>query len=243
MRKYILLLLLIGLCPNVLRAQLKVDRGIKSGLFVPKGAWLGGATFSYTENEQDGYKFLVLDDINANGYTFKISPFVGYFIKDNIAVGLRATYGRTYVNLGNIDINLGDDLSFQIENYRYLSHKVSASGFARTYMALGGSKIFGFFNEMRLTYGYGQGKVTSGTGTSMTGTWQKVNNLQIGCAPGLTAFVSNFASVEVSIGIVGLDFSWTDQITNQVEHSHRRKSSGDFKIDLFSLNIGLTLYL
>lgn len=243
MRKYILLLLLISLCPGLVRAQLDMDRGIKSGLFVPKGAWLGGATFSYTENEHDGYKFLVLDDVNANGYTFKISPFVGYFIKDNIAVGVRATYSRTYANLGNIDIDLGDDLSFQVKDYSYLSHKVSASGFARTYMGLGGSKVFGFFNEMRITYGYGQGKTISGKGHDGTGTFQKVNNFQIGCAPGLAAFVSNFASVEVSIGIVGLDFVWTEQITNQVEKSTRRKSSGDFKIDLFSLNIGMTFYL
>lgn len=234
---------MLSLCPNLLRAQLDVDRGIKTGLFVPKGAWLGGATISYAENDDNNYKFLVLDDIEANGYTVKLSPYVGYFFKDNVAAGIRATYSRTYINLGNIDIDLGDDMAFKVKDYSYLSHKVQVSGFLRTYMGLGDSKVFGFFNELRLTYGYGQGRTTSGTGHDLTGTFQKVNNFQIGCAPGLAAFVTNYASVEVSIGVLGLDFDWIDQTTNQVEKSSRRKSSADFKIDLFSINIGMTLYL
>lgn len=243
MKKYIFILLFIGLCPAFGRAQLHVDRGIKTGLFVPKGAWMGGATFSYSEHDDTNFKFLVLDDISTNGYTFRVSPYVGYFFKDNMAAGVRLSYDRTYANLGNIDIDLGDDLSFSVKDYVYLSHKVSTSGFLRTYMGLGNSKVFGFFNELRLTYGYGQGKVTSGTGNDMTGTYQKVNNFQLGAAPGLTAFVTNYASVEVSIGIVGLDFNWYDQTTNQVEKSSRRKSSANFKIDLFSINIGMTIYL
>ena len=48
---------------------------------------MGGVTFSYTELTGDNYKFLILDDVNGEGYTFKVSPYAGYFFRDNMAAG------------------------------------------------------------------------------------------------------------------------------------------------------------
>ena len=42
---------------------------------------------------------------------------------------------------------------------------------------------------------------------------------------------------------MGFDFKWIDQETNQIEEGQRRVSSGNFKINLFSINIGMTFYL
>lgn len=225
------------------QAQLKFDREIKTGLFVPKGAWLVGTTLSYTEMRSSDFKLLVLKDMSGDGYTFKISPFCGYFFADNMAAGMRLAYARSYVNLENLDLDLGDDLSFNVADQDFLEHSVMVSGFLRTYMGLGNSKVFGFFNEARLSYGFGQGKDTSGKGNDKTGTYQTTHNLQIGVAPGLAAFVTNFAAVEVSVGVMGFDFKWVQQTRNQVESGKYNKSSGNFKIDLFSINIGMTFYL
>lgn len=49
-------------------------------------------------------------------------------------------------------------------------------------------------------------------------------------------------AVEVSINVVGLDFKWIEQTTNQVEHGSYRQSSADFKINIFSINIGICTY-
>lgn len=84
-------------------------------------------------------------------------------------------------------MDLDDDINFDISDVNYLEHTFSATGFVRTYMPIGSSKIFGLFNEARVTYGYGQGKNSSGTDTDYTGTYQTIQNLQIGMAPGLTA--------------------------------------------------------
>ena len=95
---------------------------------------------------------------------------------------------------------------------------------------------------MRLTYGYGQGKTISGADQKATGTYQTSHSLQIGAAPGLTAFVTNNMAVEVSINVVGLKFKWAEQTTNQVERGSYRQSSADFKINIFSINIGICTY-
>lgn len=240
MRKLLILLLL--LCPVLLPAKERFDRGITRSVFIPKGQWFTGSTISYTEQNADQYQFLVLANIDAKGYTLRISPFAGYCIADNIAVGGRFAYSRTYVDIGNADINLGDDLSFQIKDDMYLEHSFSASGFLRTYMGLGNSKVFGFFNEVRLTYAHGQGKHANGEGNDLTGYYQRSNTISLGAAPGLAAFVSDFASVEVSVGVMGFDFKWVEQTHNQVDKATRRSASGNFKIDLFSINLGMTLY-
>lgn len=225
------------------QAQLKFDREIKSGLFVPKGAWLVGTTLSYSEMRSSDFKFLVLKDLNGDGYTFKVSPFAGYFFADNMAAGLRLAYARSYVNLENIDLDLGEDLNFNVADQNFLEHSVMTSGFLRTYMGLGSSKVFGFFNEVRLSYGYGQGKQTSGKGNDKTGSYQTTHNFQLGIAPGLAAFVTNYSAVEVSVGVMGFDFKRIKQTRNQVENGTYNKNSGNFKIDLFSINIGMTFYI
>lgn len=243
MKKFVFFLIACCCLAQYGRAVKPIDRGLKKSTFIPKGQWMVGGTFSYSEHEEGNYRFLVLENVATNGYSFKVSPYCGYFFRDNVAAGLRFTYSRNYTDLSSLDINLGDDLSFNLSDLGYLEHQFSSTGFLRTYMALGSSRVFGFFNEARLTYGYGQGKNTSGKGEDYTGTYQTIQNLQVGFAPGLTAFISDFAAVEVSVGVMGFNFKWIDQTTNQVETGRRRVSSGNFKIDLFSINIGMTFYL
>ena len=160
-----------------------------------------------------------------------------------MSAGIRFAYNRTYLDLKSFELNLGEDFNISLDDLYYLEHRFETSGFLRTYMPVGRSKIFGLFNECRLTYGYARGKNSTGSGMQYDGTFETVHNLEIGFAPGVTAFVTDWSAVEVSMGIMGFNFKWIDQKTNQVEHGKRRVSSGNFKINLFSINIGMTFYL
>ncbi len=225
------------------RRMQRVDRGIMNSTFIPKGQWMMGGTISYSEYDGSNINFLVLKDVDGLGYTFRVSPYLGYFFRKNMAVGLRYTYSRTYMDLGNLDLNLGEDFNISLKDLYWLEHQYEGTVFLRTYMPIGKSKIFGFFNEVRLTYGYSEGKNSTGSGTEYDGTYERAHMAQIGFAPGLTAFVLDFAAVEVSMGVMGYNMKWVEQVTNQVETGSRRDTSGSFKINLFSINIGLTLYL
>ncbi|CCZ49168.1 putative uncharacterized protein [Bacteroides sp. CAG:661] len=221
----------------------RIDRGIMQTVFIPKGQWMTGGTVSYSEHEEDNLNFLVIKNVQGLGYTFNVSPYVGYFFKDNMAAGLRFGYNRTYLDMANFELNLGEDFNINLKDLYYLEHEYQVSGFLRTYMPIGKSKIFGLFNEVRLTYAYGVGKNSTGAGTEYDGTYEQAHNLQIGIAPGMSAFVTNWSAVEVSVGVMGYNFKWQNQKTNQVETGMRRTSSGNFKINLFSINIGMTFYL
>ena len=220
----------------------RIDREVQKLVFIPKGTWMAGGSVSYQEHDESNLNFLILKDIEGKGYDFSVSPYVGYFFRDNIAAGFRFTYRRDYLDLGNFDANLGD-ITLSFDDLYYLEHKYEATGFLRTYIPIGRSKIFGLFNEARLTYGYGTGKNSTGSGASYDGTYQTVQNLQIGFAPGMAAFITDWSAIEVSVGVMGFDFKWTDQETNQVEEGSSRTSGGNFKINLFSINIGMTFYL
>lgn len=242
-KKVVLILIALIGCYQFVFAVKPIDRGIRSSTFIPQGQWLAGGTVSYSEHNEDNLNFLILKDVEGKGYDLRLSPYVGYFFRDNVAAGLRFAYSRSYLDLGNFDLNLGDGLSINLKDLYYLEHNYAVSGFIRTYLPIGGSQVFGLFNEARATYGYGTGKNSTGAGKNYDGTFQKIQNLQIGIAPGLTAFVSNFAAVELSVGVMGFNFKWIDQVTNQVETGSRKTSSGNFKVDLFSINIGMTFFL
>ena len=103
-------------CMTAVHARKSYDREIKSTLFIPKGSWNSGIIVTYGELQAKNYKLLILDDVKGDGYSFKISPHASYFFKDDLSVGIRADYKRSYIDLGSINIDLGDDLAFDIKD-------------------------------------------------------------------------------------------------------------------------------
>lgn len=222
----------------------KYDRGIQMKTFIPKGQWMVGTTFSYSEHVDDNFEFLsVLKDIESDGYTFKVTPLVSYFIRDNISIGARFSYSRSYTDLGNLSLELGDDLSFDVDNYKATSNTYTTAIFMRTYLNLGDSKRFGLFNEARVSYGYSESNSHSGTGKDLSGMYQLKHNLNIGVAPGLTVFINDYVAAEASVNVAGLNFNWYDQTKDQVYKGKRTASSANFKINLLSIDLGIVFYL
>ena len=223
----------------------RVPREDLNATFIPKGQWMFGGSISFNEWDDDNLNYLVLKNIDFEGHTFGISPYFGYFFTKNMCVGGRFNYSRYYFNLGRFDLNLGEDFNISLSDLYYLEHDFDCSAFLRTYMPLGKSKVFGFFSEIDLTYGHAKGKNTTGVKgtTGYEGTMEHVNSIQIGFCPGLTAFTTDFMAVECSIAVMGLQYKWKDQKTNQVENGKSRSGGANFKINLFSVNLGMTFYL
>lgn len=221
----------------------RVDRDAMRALFVPKGQWMFGGSVSFNEWDNDNMNELVLKNIDVKGHTFNASPYLCYFISDNFAVGGRFNYNRYYLNTGNFDLNLGEDFNISLKDLYYLEHSFEFGPFVRLYMPLDRSKVFAFFSEVRLTYTYGRGKNTSGTGAEFDGTFEEVHKAQLGFCPGLTAFVNDFMAIECSVGMMGVSYKWTNQNTNRVETGKSQSGGANFKINLFSVSIGASFYL
>lgn len=218
-------------------------RNIESHTFVPKGQWVVGSSVSYSEHNEQNYQFLVVDGFNSDGYTFKVSPMFCYAFRDNVAAGGRFSYGRTLMKLDNVTLNLDEDTQFDVNDMYQLKHAYSAIGILRNYINIGSSKRFGLFAETRVEFGGSQSKVVTKDGSSLTGTFSKTTDFGLGVAPGIVAFINNYTAVEVSVGVLGLNFSKVKQTTDQVYVGERSSSSANFKINLFSIGLGIAFYL
>ena len=107
----------------------------------------------------------------------------------------------------------------------------------------GNSKKFGSLNEVRLGAGGGQGKVISGKGETLTGTFQQILELELGVTPGLLAFITNNVAIEASVNVLGFSYSRYKQTTDQIYTGILERSSVNFKVDIFSINIGVSYYI
>ncbi|MGN1251305.1 MAG: hypothetical protein ACI4US_00315 [Muribaculaceae bacterium] len=229
--------------PQKARAQEEFKRDIEQISFVPKGQWITGVSVSYTQSSQDNYQFLVVENLNGDAYTFKVSPMVMYVFKDNLAAGGRVAYSRQRVKLDQADVVLGEDTNYNVDHLYSISHSYSVAGAFRNYISLGNSTRFGIFNEVQLQIGGGQSKLEKGQGVDYTGTYEKNFNLNIGVAPGMVMFLNNYSAIEVNVGVLGFDYRRTKSTTDRIYVAHRDSKSGNFRINLFSITFGCTFYI
>ena len=225
--------------------------GIPTSTFIPKGTIGFGATFSYNTydigNAADDLGFSTLfgmvNNINGNVVTGGVSPHVSYFIIDNLSVGGRFDFNRTKYDVGNASLSLTEDMSFSVNDFHYLKDAYSGSVFARYFIPFGTSKRFAMFTELRATGGYAQSETYKLTDLDKNGTYQDIYDFEIGIIPGLAAFVTNEVALEVSVGLVGLDYERVVQHTNNVGTSVMERSGANFKVNLLQINLGISCYL
>ncbi len=244
MNKKIIFAILVFLCVGVGLAPAEgFDRGIVLNTFIPKGQWVVGNSISYSEYSNDNYQFVIVENIDGIGYNFKISPMVCYIVKDNLGVGGRFAYERSLTKLNSASIKLGDDLNFDMNNVYSLSHSYSGMAIMRNYISIGNSSRFGLFNELQLNLGGSESKMVNGTGEALTGTFERAFNFKIGIAPGLMAFINDYTAIEVNVGVLGFNYSHVTQTTDQVYTGKRSQNMANFKVNIFSLGLGIAFYL
>ena len=219
------------------------SRDIESVVFVPKGQWITGLSVSYATSTQSRYQFLIFEGISGDTYSFKISPMLMYAVAPDLAVGGRFSYARSLTKLENADVVLDSETSYNVDHLYRLAHNYYGTVMMRNYFSIGKSKRFGFFNELQLQLGGGQSKLTTGVGSSLSGTYERNFSLDVGLAPGLCVFLNNYSALEVNVGVLGFSYTATKATKDQIYVSHRKSQSANFRINLFSIQFGVAFYL
>ena len=232
------------LTPNQARQQ----RGFSTDeCFVPKGQWIFGGTASYSMHQNDNYKFLVVDNIDSDGYTVNVSPMVAYAVGKNMAVGVRFGYGRTLLALDNASVSVsGND--FSVDYFHRIKHSYTGTIFWRPYIPLGYSNRFAVYAEVQLNVSGGQSKVVAENGVidgiqNYAGSYSNNFGASISLQPGIVAFVTNSTALELSIGVFGIGVDRVTQLKNQVEEGEFMSSNMNFKLNFLSVGFGVSFYL
>ena len=230
----------------------RYDRGIVNYRFIPKGKWIGGVTASYVDfdSEDSRLLFSLLKDFDCHARTTSIKPFAGYAIRDNIIIGTKLGYNHTIAQLDNLALNI-EDLDVSLKDIRYTEDTYSIGFFHRSYVGLDEGRRFGLFNETSLSFNTGTTRFTRGKeqsetpvtdeGSEFKSTETTLYELHVGLNPGIAVFIMQNVSAEMSFGVVGFKYNVEKQRNNLGETGKRRNSGANFKINLFNINIGITI--
>lgn len=243
MRRFLIIFTMLVLGTYGAGAQ-HYDRGYEaspSSPFLKKGTWMLGGTARYSQHINDDYNFLVINDINSTGYDVAVNPKLMYMFKDNMGIGLRFSYDRSMMDLLSADLSVSD-ISMSAKDCYQIQHKYSAHAVYRAYIPLAGAKRIAMFADVLLGGSFKQGKAFNASGAYPDGTYTQAYALELAVDPGIIAFLTERLAVELNIGVFGVNYSWINQIHNQVDNGYMDSTSAGFMVNLLSLGVGLSYY-
>ena len=122
--------------------------------------------------------------------TFTVSPKAGYFVSDNIAVGVALGYENTKWDNGSDDVK---------------NSELSVGAFARYYMTPAAK--FSLFAQLGVDYMSYDNEIDVDT---MTAAETKGNGFGVKVAPGVSYFISDAFALEASWGMLGYETTKPD---------------------------------
>lgn len=220
----------------------RYDRGIINYRFIPRKKWIGGLTISYLDFDTKDSRLLysLFKDMDSHARTLSIKPFMGYAYKDNVVIGAKFGYSHTIVQLDNLALNV-EDLDFSLKDIRYSEDGYTLALFHRSYVGLDAARRFGLFNEVTLSFNMASSRFTRDRDEAFKRTDTNIYELHLGVSPGIAVFIMDNVSAEMSFGVVGFKYRTETQKNNLGETGKRNSSGANFKINLFNINIGVTL--
>lgn len=238
----------VELTPNEARKM----RGFSTDdCFVPRGQWIFGGTASYSTHTNKDYNFLVISNINSEGYTVKVSPMIAYAPWKNMSVGVRFGYSRSLLSIDSGSLSFGDaetGVNINVDYYHQIKHSYTGTLFWRPYIPLGHSNRFAIFAEVQLNASGGRSKIVAEDGVidgmqNYRGSYADSFGMSLALQPGIVAFVTNNTALELSIGVFGIGYERVKQLRNQIDDGTYSSTDMNFKVNLLSIGFGVSFYL
>lgn len=123
---------------------------VEKGEAIAAGNFYGGTSLSLIQanTDDDVLNIMIGDVYEAYGYTFTVEAFGGYFVKDAMAIGMRAGYSRTWFD---IDFALLEDVLDLSERRKYVSNGFFIQPLLKNYLKILDSRNVYFFNETSIS--------------------------------------------------------------------------------------------
>ncbi len=222
----------------------RYDRGLFNYLFIPKGQWAIGLTASYGEfNSKDIEILNILKDFDFGGKIYSIKPYLSYFFTNNSSVGLKFNYTRGNADLASLSVDFDDDMNFSIRDVSYYSQSYGVSIFYRHYVGLSRARRFGVFNEIDLGFVGGASRFKRTIGGETRDTRTSSTKAELNFSPGISVFIMEAVSFNVSFGVFGVYLKNEKQTTDGQYEGSRFSSGANFRFNIFNINFGLGVHI
>lgn len=208
---------------------------------ISKGHFLTGASLFLLQGNTDKetLNILIGDLYKADGYTFTVEGFFGYFIRDAMAIGLRSGYSRTQFD---IDYSILEDIADLAERRKYVSNGFFVQPFFKNYFKIFNSRNFYFFNETSINIEYSYGISQADDGEDLSRTRNHGVTIEFGINPGLSIMVLDRLAFETSVGLLGLSSTIMSIEENGERRSELTYNLVNFKINLLALELSLVYF-
>lgn len=226
----------------------RVDREINDNVFAYKGEWALGLSASYgTLSSDNSDIFALLEHINLSGSITTISPYVGYFYKDNACVGLRMGYSYMGGTIDNMDVNLGsqNDVDLTIPWIDASSNSFKLSAFMRNYTFIDRAGRFGVFSEIEASCSFGGNTMAFQSGDDpKTYSDSKNTTVKLWFNPGVAIYMFPNVCTTVSFGMGGFKYTAIRQYDEQGNKTGTRDISRlRFRLNLADIHFGMNIHL
>lgn len=185
----------------------------------------GGIGFSSQSDKLEGTAF---EDFEESVITFSVTPSIGYYVTDDLAVGLGLGFESSSLEDEVDDIEQSRSVFFIAPFARYVSEVTESM------------KLFGQFG---VTYGFGTGEEETPGGNTIE---SEVTLIEVGIHPGLTFFLSESWAIEPTFGFLGYR---SESLLDRQEvpdegfvDVERETSEFGLDLDLSTLQLGLKYY-
>ncbi len=222
----------------------RYDRGLSNFLYIPKGVWAIGLTASYGElGTEDLEIFDMLSDVNIGAHAFSIKPYVQYFIRNNLAVGLKFGYYNARGNVDSFKVDISDDMDFSLSDIMYRSESYSAAFTFAQYIGLTRRGRFGVYNEVELAFQTGNSEFKRPYAGEPRTTYTTTTQASLNFSPGVQVFIMRNVAFHVSFGVFGFNLKNEKQRENGEEAGSRFSSGANFRFNIFNINFGIAVTL
>lgn len=222
----------------------RYDRGLFNYLFIPRGNWSFGVTASYGEFSSDNLEvFDLLSDIDINAHSFSIKPYFTYFLRNNLAVGLKFGYSSTTGNIDSFKVDIDDDMNFNLHDIMYHNESYSAAFILRQYIGIARKGRFGVFNEVELAFSSGNSDFKRPYNGKSRLTHTTYMNAGLNFSPGVSVFMMKNVSFDLSFGVFGFYLKNEKQHEDGEYVGNRTTSGANFRFNLFNINFGLGIHI
>ena len=246
MKKLLLVVLLVAMSTSGLMAK-RIDRGLGNpkSVYIPKGTVAIGAAGGYNRFNANGESLTtgaslagLITNINGNAALWNVSASGFWFFQNNMALGIRLGYDNLSADINNVKVMSTLDFS----NKHLVNSLFSGAVAFRGYIPLFNSKVVALFGEARLSGGFGYGKDYAITERGKEGTYSDIYSASLGLYPGISVFVTDFMSVELSLPLLEGGYEWNLQIEGQAHESNLSHAFFNYKPNLLGINLGIIFH-
>ena len=231
--------------PVVLKDGKKIgrfDRKLSNYLFMPKGIWTFGLTASYGSINTDDIEMLgLITGVTIGGSTYSVRPSVQYFIRNNIAVGLRLSYSKGTAGVKSFGVDVGDDMSFNLKDISYKTESYTAAMTYRNYFGITPGGRFAIFNEVEVAFSSGNSDFIRPYDGKLKTTHATHMAAELNFSPGVSILMMKNVGFNVSFGVFGFKIRNEKQFVDNESLGNRLTSGANFKFNIFNINFGLAV--